>query len=487
MAQPTIKESTDTLPSMIRLALSFGLLLIVPVVLYAIDSSVDSPWLAYSYIRDSSLFEYFGFVGAVVLLVNIGIVRKQNKFKKEYDKVFQIFFAVFVFLQLIFFSELSRMGNDYQAYQESVRALLAGQSPYHSSFTASHPYIYPPLLAQGMAFIYRAVSWIWLHITSQGLKEVDAFSFLFYFFQYLQFCLTILSFTLSYLVARKFRIHPRSAAFLVFILFSVNLPLYRNFSQNQINLWILVGLLLAILWVQKRSFLSGLVIAIGAQLKLYPIIQVLPWILSKKWRAITGLFVTLSGIFLLETSGGKSLALWSDFLFYIQKVEKGVALRNNSIYSLSFNLSRLIFGNRVDPVNISTTILWIILTGLLTVWIFIRMYRRMQLKDACPEDQLIGNMMDAIFLMLFLSPSVWDHHLVAVIPVAIWAISKHPEKLLGSIGLALIFIFFLPTFDVFFFSYSRLAGLVLLLSSMPVEHESSQDEVDLFSAIRSHV
>jgi hypothetical protein len=71
--------------------------------------------------------------------------------------------------------------------------------------------------------------------------------------------------------------------------------------------------------------------------------------------------------------------------------------------------------------------------------------------------------------MLLLSPLVWEHHYVIAVPMAIWAIALYGASMPWQIGTAVLLIFVPPTFDVFPFSYHRLAGLLLLVASMRPE------------------
>ena len=455
----------------LRIFLSLLLTYLLPILL---DRS-GSPWLAFSYTKDRAIFEYLGFAGTCCLLVNFAIEWKRRTYETVPQKLFLIAISLFAAYQLLFFSELSLIGNDYLAYQESVRAILAHQSPYVSPYTALHRYIYPPLLAQAMTFAYRLIRWIWFHGIGQALGEREIYSLLFYTYQFVQLCLVLLSFTLAYRLARRLRLEPIHAVALVSGLFLFNLPLYRNFSLNQVNLWILASLLLAMLWIEQQPYFAGIVIAVGTHLKLYPVIQLLPWLLRKKWRALLAFGAAFLGILVIEIASGRGLHLWLDFFQYLGRVEKGYALRNNSLNSLAYNLTRLAFWGQSERIAVISTILTSVLTIGLGGWVLLRMFWRSRQAHLDPAPRLLGMMMDGIFLMFFISPSVWDHHLVAAIPLVIWAFARFPRQHQVMIDLAAVCIFLFPTFDVFFFSYFRLFGLILLLYSTDPSHEMASD------------
>jgi hypothetical protein len=77
-------------------------------------------------------------------------------------------------------------------------------------------------------------------------------------------------------------------------------------------------------------------------------------------------------------------------------------------------------------------------------------------------------MIDAIALGLLISPVVWEHHYLLALPVLIWALANQETVAqLRRVGVSAFLIFVIPTFDIFPFSYHRLAGLLLLVATLP--------------------
>ena len=74
-----------------------------------------------------------------------------------------------------------------------------------------------------------------------------------------------------------------------------------------------------------------------------------------------------------------------------------------------------------------------------------------------------GGAIDAIALGLMVSPSVWEHHYVLAIPIALWAIVLRRHDRLWLTGIGVFLIFCLPTFDVFPLSHHRMMGLLILI------------------------
>jgi hypothetical protein len=81
-----------------------------------------------------------------------------------------------------------------------------------------------------------------------------------------------------------------------------------------------------------------------------------------------------------------------------------------------------------------------------------------------PFYRFSGHVVDSVALMLLLSPMVWEHHYVLALPLAVWAVATQGSSRPWPIGLALVLMFAVPTFDVFPLSYHRIAGLLMLVA-----------------------
>jgi hypothetical protein len=443
-----------------RCGISAIIAALLPIVLWYTDSN----WLRFSYTRYNALFEYFGFSASAVLIANLIVEVKsaQRSFKDRLVPI--LLFSLTAFAFLVWFSEYSVISYDFSAYQNSANALLGGRSPYGNE----PAYIYPPLLVYLITFLYKTVQWISVNVFLTQMSTNEYFYLVFYLYQVSQYCLTLISFGLVYLFARSLNHTRYSAALLVTLLFLANLPLLRNFRLNQVNLWVLIVLLLAILLVDRYPVLAGAFVALGGHIKVYPLVALIPWLISRKWLAAASAVISGLLIFLAQLLLVHGWRHWVDFFSYLQNVERGVALRNNSLHSLAWNLAHLLLPGGGDQIKTTTTTLLTIgLTALAVAWITRRYWQRMKAPGLTDQDRFLGNFMDTIVLMFFISPSVWDHHLVAAIPLAVWAATVGIDQLFGRVGLGLVLIFWVPTFDVFFFSYVHLAGIILLLIALP--------------------
>ena len=66
-------------------------------------------------------------------------------------------------------------------------------------------------------------------------------------------------------------------------------------------------------------------------------------------------------------------------------------------------------------------------------------------------------------MSLLLNPVVWGHHYLTAAPIIIWAVTQSFHSRRTCIGIAATLMKVWPSFDVFPLSFSRLAGLIVLL------------------------
>lgn len=369
---------------------------------------------------------------------------------------------------------------DYRCYEEAAQAIVNGLNPYGSC------YIYFPTPAQALAAMAQSGGWL---IATLGIRALESSSgvwdLLFYFYEATQLLLVILAFTLCYRLAKLVGLSWRNAALLVTALFLINNPLLATLKHNQVNLWVLDLLLLALLGVQHYPILSGIAVALGAHIKLYPLALLLPWTLQRQWRALTAVTVGMTTIFLLQTSGGRDLTLWQQFLAFAGSFPQGTFFRDNSLHSFVYNslgmVKWLLHAGGIVPgtagdfaVNEFYVRLLVLggmaLLGLIYLWRFVKRERlaaTLAHSNGQFDHALLGHTMDAIALALIASPVVWEHHYLLAMPLVIWAVARaRSERELWLIGVSTFLIFVLPTFDLYPLSYHRLAGLLLLMAVM---------------------
>lgn len=378
---------------------------------------------------------------------------------------------------------------DYACYERAAQAIVVGQNPYGDC------YIYFPTPAQALAALAMVGEWIAVHWGHTNLTGTMApWDLVFYLYESTQLLLVMLAFFLCFRLATTLGITRLYASVLVAVLFLINNPLLATLKHNQVNLWVLNFILLAMLWLPRYPLISGLLVALGGHVKLYPLALLLPWALKRQWRALFSAGVGFVGIFLFQTSGGRDLLLWRQFLDFADSFPRGTFFRDNSLHSLVYNsLGHLkwLLHDGSFPVN-ELYVSRIVLVGmaLLGILYLVRFVQREQNSgeksstvaasqlgitqlfiDSRPASTAftttIGHSFDAIALALIASPVVWEHHYLLAMPLFIGAVARaRSERKLWLIGISAFSMFILPTFDVFPFSYHRIAGLLLLMYTL---------------------
>ena len=417
-------------------------------------------------------FELFSFFISIVLTA-FTCHRIKQRNKRTLITLIPVVLPLLVSLNLLFtIAENSHVrSSDYMCYENAAKAIIEGLNPYTRQPTC---YLYPPLLAQVFSFIYEGVTQNHLFIK---ITEEKAWQLVFYFYQCGQFFQVILAYYLTYLFSRQIGLKAILASVIVASLFLVNNPLIRTLNFNQINLWILNSFMLSIVLLRRYPFLSGLSVALGAHLKLYTLVLLLPWSYMKRWRAMLGVAIGFLTILIAQIVLERNWTLWQQFISYFGNLEKPTNYRNNGIWSLVYNSAKIpvrFLGS--DAILDFVPIVVTILNLLIFTWFVIRAIKR---EKACFKLSKIadhsrkhswsdtfrshGHSVDAVAFSLLISPSVWEHHYVLAMPIAVWAIATRrlERPWLTSMGVFLIFC--IPTFEIFPLSFHRLFGLLVLI------------------------
>jgi hypothetical protein len=426
-------------------------------------ASLDLPVLSVTtYGRRYQVFELFGFCQSVVLIA-IGYFEIRRCPVTSFHQACLAVVPILVsFFYLTMIVEYSLKTYDFSAYEGAARSILAGTNPYLQSGSAAE-YLYPPLVAQCLAGFYRV--WRWGSVSAgMSLDENTLWDLVFYFYQCGQYWMIILAYQLSRRFSTLLGLSRWEALWLVTALFLFNNPLIRTVRHNQVNLYVLNTILVALILLPKHPFVSGLSLSLGGHLKLYPLLLGLPLFLARKWTSVLGLFCGFGFVLLIQT-GGHDSGVWNQFLGYLPFVQRPTAFRNNSLHSLAYNLVRFVGLPRATFQYVE-----IFLSVAIVIWFAIRYLQRENTSRTGNESipgtfRLWGHLVDFSALMLIISPSVWEHHYVLAMPVAIWAwhCRDTGAGALWLLGGCMFAMFALPTFDVFPLSYHRLLGLVLLL------------------------
>jgi len=453
---------------------AYALLTPAVVVLPIILWKLPTPLIASTYGETYKLVELFGFCASVWLIGYAYLELRRSKSLKQSLPTLLLVLVSFHFLVL--FTEYSIKMPDFGCYQFAAQAVLQGKNPYAAC------YLYPPFTAQVLAWGYRFTALVSSQI-QPAVSEESVWRLVFYFYQCNQFFLIQLTYLLCYRFTRSMGLKIVPASLLVSALLLFNNPLVRTLRHNQVNLYVLDLILLAVLLLNRYPVLSGLAVALGTHIKLLPLALVLPWGAAMKRMAVVAAATAFLAIGLIQTDWGRDLTLWYQFLIFARASPDSFGFlvtpffRENSLHSLVFNSLQMVARlTNAEPASIrnASNIVVAVATLAVSIWFVVRVMQREKVRMlgggltgclANNEDTLrmYGHSMDALAFTLIVAPLVWEHQYVLAIPIVLWAVATRGYANLCWIGIAAFLMFSLPTFDVFPFSYHRLVGLVMLL------------------------
>ncbi|MGA9382915.1 MAG: glycosyltransferase family 87 protein [Phormidium sp.] len=447
------------------------LAIILPLVLWELKKLNLVPFVSFTRPQDF-VFELFGGFISFILVLITWLEIKRRKIK-DLATLLPILLGLLVTFTFIFnIAETTfdvRPKSDYIAFEKGAKAIFSGINPY---IEQGNPYVYPPLVGQVMALLYQIITQIPL---LQFENEDKGWKIVFYLYQCSQLLLIMLAYYLNYRLARNIGLKSIPASLIVTAFLIFNQSVIRTLNFHQTNLWILNCFLIGILLQQSYPFISGFAIALGVHIKMYPFILILPWVAMRKWRLVAGSGIGLLAIAIVQTNFGRDWTILRYFLDYMKNVSKPTPYRNNSINSVITNFFQIphkLFGTSFDLVPLIVSII----TVAIIIWFLIRFLQReriyRQLNEAASSDnqnhwneiyRFYGHSMDAIALGLLISPSVYEHHFIVAIPVALWAIVTRRLDKPAPIAFGIFLIFCVPTFDLFPFSFHRLVGLLIIV------------------------
>jgi hypothetical protein len=414
---------------------------------------------------------HFGLCAGVALAVAAAVElrRRRGAPREELLPALAFFFISFYFM--VFLRECWAKSYDYLVYEGAAIAVLQNKALYASG------YLYPPLTAQLLEKSYLISEYL---AGRFGIERDWTFGWdiVFYFYQCGQYFATILCFYLCYKFARRAGLGLKVGLALVTALFILNTPLLRTLRYNQVNLFVLDFVLVAILLIGRYPWASGAALSVAAHVKLYPLILLGPWAAMKKRAAVLWSALAFLAIVFVQTGWGRDWRWWRQFVAFLPSIPKYGHYRNtcfrNIVYHFTECAGRL-FGIGARTVDTFTAVVTAAGTLAAVLWFVVRFVKRERvLADLAPASPAAGPMpdrrtvrlfahsVDALLLALLISPMAWEHHYVFALPVIIWAFATRGNDKLWQIGVAAFLILVPPTFDFFILSCHRFVGLLLL-------------------------
>ena len=273
-------------------------------------------------------------------------------------------------------------GYDFRAYYAAAVRVLDGGSAYDQGFTlagAGGLFFYPPTfvpLVLPLALMpVEAATWAW---TAMMLVA---------------FALAVVSMPVAW-----------RTRWLVVLLAGLSWPFVHNIKLGQVGPLLLLLFALAWRW-RDRPVLFGVLGALGACLKVQPVLLLVWAAIRRQWLAVVAAIVTfgiLAAIALLVTGPGA----WSDFASVVTRVSDPIATPQNATPgAVAWQLGAP--RELALQLQLASTIAVGVLLVAATLWL--------------PSD---CSLMVAIVATQLVSPVLWDHYAIVLLLPTAWLIDR---------------------------------------------------------------
>ena len=279
-------------------------------------------------------------------------------------------------------------------------------------------------------------------------------------------CANLVAVPLCYILLQKllkrYGFASNIATVLVFCAFIFNVPLMRTLYYTQINIWVLICILLSFLLFENKPIISALCLALAVQLKISPIVLIIPflWGLNKRWL--------ISFTFFNFLIIGATLILYgfSPFLSVLGNI--GDVYTANGLCFREFSIDSFVASTgKAFDITVGTLVIKAVKTLVVSVvLILVARISYISLKNVSDKKSGFTQSLFPLILifMVLASPLIWVHHLVFVIPAFLILTKKlRGVREFSIYGFAYFVCFMLPAFDFYPFSFVRLGTLFMLL------------------------
>jgi Glycosyltransferase family 87 len=419
--------------------------------------------------RPARLFEFAGVsVATAVVLAAAWTIRRQRV--RGLAAVPLGCFLLVVFATVQHVGPFPQVSWDFQAYERAGDVMRAGETPYP---LINPYYTYPPPLAQTMAAVATAVQ------TVAGETRAAAWSDVFYLYQLLQIALIAATYVVLYTFAVALGLDATAAAVVVALLLIVNTPIVLTIALSQVNILILALVLAAVVSAGRADALAGLALAAAAIIKLYPFVLFPAWVAAGRWRTVAWATAWTSAIVALS----RPWKWWIEFARLWMRPAVYPTAGDNTIFNLFANGARFVGLTRHNAPPTAVRYVWMAAVAGIALWGVTRIAARIETqRESSGNRCLVGADLfactaEVLAITLFVSPLVWPHHFVFVLPLTVFAAATAPPERRLFVGAGATLMFAMPWSDLFPFSYHRLVGLWLMLHACP-PRDSAQNSMD---------
>ena len=428
--------------------------------------------------RTYELFDLFGFFLSLALLYIAAVEWRARADKRDLTGYLPtLLFLLTAFALLSLRTAYPSLSIDYRCFARGAQNLALGLNPYFGT-----KFEYPPLFAQCLVGSHALLIWAatLLHLDT---SPEGGWRILYFIYYAAHFGAMLCAYLMTHRLGQRIGFREPVLSLLCAGLFLFSVPMMQNLQFNQTNIFILDILLVILLLPPSRNLASGLLAALGTAFKLYPILVLVPWIRMRRFRAIAAMAMGGAALLCLETRGFRDWHIISQYLsFFFHDYPKYIHYRNNCYYSLFANVlsiikfhvipmgrsAFLVFSGTLPMAATLLTLVWFGVRGLKRERSFESALHYGSERDAAQAERERRWLLDMLPLMLLVSPTLWAHHFILIIPFVMQALFDAKQKSPMRIGLFTGLIFLPPVFDIFPFSYHRLAGLIGLCLSAPM-------------------
>lgn len=324
-------------------------------------------------------------------------------------------------LQILFILNQAsvRSSWDYAQIEEAAMQILKGLSPYEVGTTYV---LYPPLYAQTVAGLFSLLTTL-----LRSADELKIWNLLFYLFQNLQLAASMATMWCAFKFSRECDYKPIQSALIASLVTAFSAPFCETILGHQINIFIAAIVLFGLVYFETLPVVSGIVVAIGTFLKVYPATLIVIWFWHRHWRPAIYAIGAIAILFIIQTLVGGGLHLWGDYFLtassYISSLpiippdwlftSPGLVSMN---YQLWNGLGKLI---HITNPNVITCA-WLAKSEAVMLAIYFA-FRCFTIPKSVPSNfVLIERACDLLSLLLLTGPSVLTHHYTIAIPIVIW-------------------------------------------------------------------
>jgi hypothetical protein len=306
-------------------------------------------------------------------------------------------------------------------------------------------YLYPPLLATLLE-----------PLTLLGLGPAS------WLFRFGNLVAVVLFALLVYLTAQRIGANRITAVVLMVASVGFNVAIVDTLAAQQVNLHVANLVLASLLLFPRHVALSAIALAVGAHLKVYPVLLAAPFVLLRQWR-----WCAWFGAAVLAIAAGTSLVNSPDyylqFLHRLSELQE-YGIRNASVAALLHNTARFA-GLDLGAVERPLATALSVGCGALIIWWGWPAIRDGVLFPAADRrERIVGSAFAVLsIVMLVISPSIWPHHLVlTLLPALALALAVRTAADAAYLAVAWFLIALIPVHEIYPLAYLRLAGVLLL-------------------------